>query len=205
MANLTQKNGNPTVKRRLATTEGCLYDLSDELPMFFKAFEDACKRYNQEILHTPPEARCRGFEAILFNSKLIQGIQTYFPDDWKFGKYKRFIFCKKGYLVLFKKLNSKGMPMNIKTKMVDSINYQMMESLFDSLDFYEEPILYFGYKKDRIGNIYQPQLVYIDENKVRWSIDERDVEAKNIRAIEKPSEEIALPKLKTIKKKAMNE
>lgn len=205
MTNVEQKVGKPKVKRRLASEEGCLIDLQNELPLFFNAFEEACENYNNEVVQTPPESRCRGFEASLFNSKLIQGIQKYFPVNWKYGKYKRFILNTKGYLVLFKKLNNKGMPMNIRTKIVESINLQMMYSLFDSFDFVEEPILYFGYKKDRIGNIYQPQLVYIDENQIRWTIEESDISVTKTVGMEKPSEEVATPKLKNAKKKAVNE
>lgn len=205
MTNVEQKVGKPKVKRRLASEEGCLIDLQNELPLFFNAFEEACENYNNEVVQTPPESRCRGFEASLFNSKLIEGIQKYFPVNWKYGKYKRFILYTKGYLVLFKKLNNKGMPMNIRTKIVESINSQMMYSLFDNFDFVEEPILYFGYKKDRIGNIYQPQLVYIDENQIRWTIEESDIAVTKTVGMEKPSEEVATPKLKNAKKKAVNE
>lgn len=205
MTNVEQKVGKPKVKRRLASEEGCLIDLQNELPLFFNAFEEACENYNNEVVQTPPESRCRGFEASLFNSKLIQGIQKYFPVNWKYGKYKRFILNTKGYLVLFKKLNNKGMPMNIRTNIVESINSQMMYSLFDNFDFVEEPILYFGYKKDRIGNIYQPQLVYIDENQIRWTIEESDIAVTKTVGMEKPSEEVATPKLKNAKKKAVNE
>ena len=205
MTNVEQKVGKPKVKRRLASEEGCLIDLQNELPLFFNAFEEACENYNNEVVQTPPESRCRGFEASLFNSKLIREIQKYFPVNWKYGKYKRFILYTKGYLVLFKKLNNKGMPMNIRTNIVESINSQMMYSLFDNFDFVEEPILYFGYKKDRIGNIYQPQLVYIDENQIRWTIEESDIAVTKTVGMEKPSEEVATPKLKNAKKKAVNE
>ena len=205
MTKLNEKTRNPIVKRQRATDEGCLNDLKNELPLFFNAFEDACDNYNNEIVLTPPESRCRGFEASLFNSKLIQGIQKYFPKNWKYGKYKRFILNTHGYLVLFKKLNNKGMPMNIRTKIVESINLQMMNSLFGSFDFVDEPILYFGYKKDRIGNIYQPQLVYIDENQVKWTIIESDLSKPIAVGIGKPSEDVAMPKLKNAIKKAVNE
>lgn len=193
------------VKRRLATEKGCLLDLTKELPMFFRAFEEACNNYNREIVQTLPEARCRGFEASLFNSKLIQSIQKYFPENWKYGKYKRFILNTKGYLVLFKKLNSKGMPMNVRTKIVESINSQLMASLFDSHGYVEDPILYFGYKKDRLGNLVHPQLVYVDENQIKWSIAEHEVIKYNEVAIEKPTEDTVAPKLRISKKKAVNE
>ncbi len=205
MTNVEKKSLKQITKRRLASERECLFDLKNEMPLFFKAFEEACENYNKEIIYTPPEARCRGFEASLFNSKLIQGIQLFFPLDWKYGKYKRFILNAKGYLVLFKKLNNKGMPMNVRTKIVETINYQMMGSLFEQTGYTEDPILYFGYKKDRLGNIYQPQLVYIDENQVRWAIEEKDVVQNVSVALEKTSIDVAVPKLRILKKKAVNE
>lgn len=201
-----EKNFDKTkIKRRLASEEGCLMDLKEELPLFFYAFQEACENYNSEIILTPPESRCRGFEASLFNSKLIQGIQKYFPMDWKYGKYKRFILNTKGYLILFKKLNSKGMPMNIRTKIVESISFQMMSSLFEGMNSVEEPILYFGYKKDRIGNLIHPQLVYIDENQIKWTIAESDITTREFHVLEKASETIATPKIRSTVLKAENE
>ncbi|MBN2729106.1 MAG: hypothetical protein JXR53_07765 [Bacteroidales bacterium] len=205
MTKLKEKSENAMVKRRLASEEGCLIDLEVELPQFFKAFEEACENYNIEVVLTPPEARCRGYEASLFNSKLIQSIQKYFPLNWKYGKYKRFILNTSGYLVLFKKLNSKGMPMNIRTKVVESINSQLMGSLFEDSGYVEDPILYFGYKKDRLGNIHQPQLVYVDENQIKWTIEEKDIVQQRTVALEKASDTVATPKLRKTMKKAVNE
>lgn len=206
MTNVEKRTSNSNFKRRLASVEGCLIDLKDELPLIFRAFEKACKSYNNEVVQTPPEARCRGFEAALLNSKLIHGIQLYFPDSWRYGKYRRFVLYKNGYLILFKKLNSKGMPMNIRTKFVESINSQMMSSLFEHTDYVEDPILYFGYKKDRLGNIIQPQLVYIDENQVKWALEEKDVFLPEVNySIEKPAQEKASPKLRRTKRRIVNE
>jgi hypothetical protein len=95
--------------------------------------------------------------------------------------------------------------MNVRTKIVETINYQMMGSLFEQTGYTEDPILYFGYKKDRLGNIYQPQLVYIDENQVRWAIEEKDVVQNVSVALEKTSIDVAVPKLRILKKKAVNE
>jgi hypothetical protein len=202
---LEKKIERPKVKRRLASREGCLNNLEEELPLFFRAHKEACENYNREVIQTPPESRCRGYEASLFNSKLIQSFQKYFPFDWKYGKYKRFILNKKGYLVLLKKLDSKGRPMNIKTRIVESINLQLTSSLFEESNYVEEPILFFGYKKDKFGNVYQPQLVYIDENQFRWAIEESDIAAIKTVFLEKPSESVATPIVRTAKKKAVNE
>lgn len=205
MSKLEIKIKETNIKRRLASRVGCLCDLKEELPLFFDAYRNACVDYNREIIQTPPESRCRGFEASLLNSKLIHAFQTHFPSNWKYGKYKRFILNKSGYLVLIKKLNSKGMPMNIKTKIVESISLQFTGSLFEDSNNIEEPILFFGYKRDKIGNIYQPQVVYIDENHIRWTIAESDIAAIEIIGMTKPSDPVASPKLRNVKKKAVNE
>lgn len=210
MTNLHKTIKNPTVKRRLAFEEGCLVDLRDSLPLLFKAYEDASLNYNEVVNKIPPNSRGRGFEASVFNTMLIQAIQSHFPDNWKFGKYKRFILQKDGYLILSKKLDNKGMPMNIKTKMVESINCQLMSSLFEESGYAEDPILYFGYKRDRLGNLHSPQLLYIDENQKKWFIDRSAVAGESFdftKAITetKVLKRIATPRLKTTKKKAVNE
>jgi len=201
MTNIKGNFKRTILKRRLATEKGCLMDLKEELPKFFLAFQEACESFNREVILTPIEARCRGYEASLFNSKLIQGIQKYFPNDWKYGKYKRFILNKDGYLMLFKKLNNKGMPMNVKTKVVQSINSQMMGSLFGDVDYVEDPILYFGYKKDRLGNIISPQIVYIDESQIQWTIGKNDIFTTKEVALGNVSETKAEPKLRRTKQK----
>ncbi len=162
-------------KRRLATPEGVKFDLHEELPMMFTAFSEACSLYHLEILMTPPEARARGFEAQLLNSKMIQCAQKYFPDQWKFAKYRRFVVRFGGYNVLFKKLNGKNMPMNVKTHQVEAITNQLSIPLFETTDFTSDPILFFGYRKDSVGNIDDPKLVYVDEDMVKWVVTKSDL------------------------------
>ncbi|MBI9052339.1 MAG: hypothetical protein JEY96_00885 [Bacteroidales bacterium] len=196
----------PNQKRRLASLEGCRLDLKEELPLLFRAFNQAFTAYEREVVQTPPEARARGFEASLLNSKMIQSIQSNFPVNWKFGKYRRFTLRIKGYIVLFKKFNNKGLPMNIKTKSVAAISQQLSLSLFDEESYVAEPILFFGYKKDKIGNIAAPKLVYIDEDKVKWTITQDEISIIKTTSIP-PREKIAMPKLlkKRINKKVVNE
>jgi len=157
-------------KRRLATKKGAKFDLHKELPLMFRAFKEAYELYEREIIKTPPEARARGFEASLLNSKMIQCIQKYFPDKWKFGKYKRFTLRTNGYIILFKKLDKNNKPMNIKTKSVEAITQQLLLPLFNEVNFVEEPILFFGYKKNEIGNLSEPKLIYLDEEHVQWVV-----------------------------------
>lgn len=162
-------------KRRIISKKECLHDLKDELQTMFKAFREAVKLYEQEVVLTPPESRVKGFEASLLNSKMTQCVQKHFPSNWRFGKYRRFILRVNGFNILFKKLNKKNMPMNVRTKLVDAIANQLQLSLFDDYPEVIDPIVFFGYQKDKVGGITNPKLVYIDENQVRWGIDEAEV------------------------------
>ena len=65
--------------------------------------------------------------------------------------------------------------MNIKTKHVNSISNQLSLSLFDSDVYQDDPILFFGYKVDRMGEVISPQIVYIDEDSVKWIVSENDI------------------------------
>ena len=69
--------------------------------------------------------------------------------------------------------------MNIPTKYSLSLTNQQQGSLFDKDDNGSEPILFFGYNKNRFGEIINPKLVYIDENELRFTITEDDI-AQNI-------------------------
>lgn len=168
-------NEERDAKRRIATVDECKLDLTNELPIMFDAFESALVLFTKEIVQTPVLARAISLEASLLNSKMIQCIQEYFPNNWKFGKYKRFMLRVQGYTVLFKKLNGKNKPMNIKTLHSTSIMNQEQVSLFDSGHKSIDPILIFGYKKDRFGNIFDPKLVYIDESEVQWTITKTSI------------------------------
>lgn len=171
------KNGlNNPRKRRTVSEEECRFELKEALPQMFQAFNEAFTSYETEVVMTRPEARARGFEASLLNSKMIESIQNYFPTKWKFAKYKRFVLNVNGFVVLFKKLNGQDMPMNIKTKSVEAISNQLTLPLFNESRTIENPILFFGYRKDSTGNISDPKLVYIDESKVKWTITKDDID-----------------------------
>ncbi len=205
VTNVLKKSENPSYKRRLASLEGCQNDLKNELLLMFSAFYGALKNYQAEVVQTPIEARARGFEASLLNSKMIQSIQEHFPKNWKFGKYKRFTLRLNGYIILFKKFNKKGLPMNIKTKSVTAISQQLSIPLFDDTTFVAEPILFFGYSKDSFGRIINPKLVYIDEDQVKWEINRDNISTTKTISIPK-EEKVAIPKLRTevVKKNVSN-
>lgn len=166
-------------KRKIISKKECLHDLESSLQTMFQAFNEAVKFFEQEVVLTPVASRAKNFEASLLNSKMMQCIQKHFPKNWKFGKYRRFILRVNGYNVLFKKLNGKDMPMNVKTFLSDAIANQLQYSLFNDSPEVADPIVFFGYRKDRFGNIISPKLVYIDENNVKWVIDSNDIKKTN--------------------------
>ena len=204
---LDSKVDDQTIKRRLASEQECKLDLQLELPKMFDAYHEAVSLYTIEIMQTPVLSRVISLEASLLNSKMIQCIQSHFPQNWKFGKYKRFMLRANGYTILFKKLDNKNKPMNIKTIHSTAISNQMQVTLFDNGHKSIDPILIFGYKKNRIGGIYDPKLVYIDENEVRWMITESAVEnSLGLNITRKPTIEKVLPVIKVIPiKKASND
>jgi hypothetical protein len=183
-------------KRRVISEEECKHDLQAELVKMFEAFGRAVAQYQKEVVLTPPISRARAFEASLLNSKMIQAIQESFPKNWKFGKYKRFLLRVQGYNVFFKKLNGKDMPMNIKTLHSTAIYNQLQTSLFDNYELSAEPILFFGYKKDKFGTIHDPKLVYVDEEAVKWTLTEDKAATTKVVNIAKQGAVKAEPKLK---------
>lgn len=178
MAAKLQKQIYFSKRRILKNSDECLFDLKEgTLETLFGAFYEAVSLYEREVIQTPPNVRPRGFEASLLNAKMIQCIMEILPNNSKFGKYKRFIVRLSGYIFLFKKLNSKSLPMNIKTSHSSLLENQLQGRLFDSNDDGSEPILYFGYQKDRFGDIVNPKLVYIDEGKVKWEITNKEIDS----------------------------
>jgi len=102
----------------------------------------------------------------------------------------------KGYIILFKKLDKNDMPMNIRTKMTDSIENQLQGRLFQDDEDPTAPILFFGYKKNQFGELVDPKLVYIDENKVKWAINKPATEGLKPTVVLKPSVPAASVSLK---------
>lgn len=168
-------NEFPRKRKRIINKKECEYDLKEVLLPLFEAYYEALKMYNKEVVQTPPSARPRAFEANLLLAKLIQCVQNHFGSDLKRGKYGRLMLTVNGYIIFFKKLDKNNMPMNIRTVLSDSIENQLQGSLFE--DDYDgtSPILFFGYKKDSLGLFVQPKLVYIDEGKVCWEINENNL------------------------------
>lgn len=164
-------------KRHLATVKSCKFDLSNELPLLFNAFTDAIDKTNEALLLFPPPSRSRNLEASVVQSCFANSIKSVFQNKAFFGKYKRLILNVNGYLILFKKFDKKGYPMNIKTSNVQSIlNQNQVLDLFSNTEYNDDPILYFGYQKNRFGEYINPQLIYIDEGKIKFSISKAEID-----------------------------
>jgi len=159
-------------KRLLADLEACKIELKDELSTLFSLFEQAIKKTNWLMGNIQPFARRNGQEAITLQSCFAEQVFAKFGEDAKNGRNGRLILKIKGYIILFKKLDAKGLPMNIKTRNTKMINNQAIQlSLFSDGECSESPILYFGYQKSRLGEYIDPRIVYIDEDKIKFTID----------------------------------
>ena len=108
-------------KRTLASNETCKLELNKEIQLLFTTYEEALDKANKALSFFPPHSRSRALEASIVQSCFAENLLKNFSDKAFFGKYRRLILRVKGYLILFKKLNNKGYPMNIKTINVQSI------------------------------------------------------------------------------------
>lgn len=96
--------------------------------------------------------------------------------------------------------------MNINTLTVQSIlnQNQVLDLFAESADYNDEPILYFGYQKNRFGQYINEQVIYIDEGKIVFSLSSKDFETNLIQIdnSNRQSEELSsvMPKLKDISK-----
>lgn len=190
-------------KRALAVLDTCKIELRRELQRLFIVFDEALKKADVIINQIPPHSRGRGFEPVVMQSCFMDKLLNEFENNAFFGKYKRIILRKKGYLILFKKLNGKGYPMNIKTQNVQSIlNQNQVLDLFSGTDYNDEPILYFGYQKNRHGEFINPQLVYIDDGEIIFNITREDIQSNII--IEKMNEKSTGKAITPTLKKGLN-
>lgn len=168
MANLYKKNQ----KRIVLSKEKCLESLFLYRNDISTAYNEAINNYNRELSHTIPEARTR-FDSVLLHAKMVESFILHFPNNYRKGKYGRIIFRFDGVQLLIKKLNRNNRPSNVKTKLTDAILGQLQLSLFENESGVEEPIIFFGYSKDKYGFISNPRIIYYD-NGLQWQIDEND-------------------------------
>lgn len=185
-------------KRAIATLNSCKLELKNELKKLFIVFDRALKRVDSTVNQYPVESRSRAFDANVMQTAFMSELIKEFRDKAFFGKYRRIILREKGYIILFKKLNNNGMPMNTITLNIQNIlNQNQTLDLFANTDYNDEPILYFGYKKNRQGQFFEPQLVYIDDGVIRFNITEKDVQNTNLVNLKQKSiKRNVVPKLK---------
>ena len=165
-------------KRLLADYENCKLELSKDLVLLFKTFELALASTSQDLLNYKVQFRSRTLEASIMQSYFAEYLQQQFINKAFYGKYKRLVLRTNGYLILFKKLNGKGYPINIKTINVQSIlNQNQVLDLFADSDYNDETILYFGYQKNRFNEYVNPQLIYIDNNEIKFSISAENMDS----------------------------
>ena len=164
---------NKIEKRKRISKDDALLVLKSYHHGLMEAYYEAIGRYNIEIQQTIPEARTR-LNSALLNAKLTESFIIHFPDNWKKGKYGRIIFRWENIQMLIKKLNRNNRPSYIPTLLSDSIINQLQSSLFSDDDAKEEPILIFGYTKNRDGQLINPRIVYFNGD-VRWVIDSNDI------------------------------
>ncbi|SDE11541.1 hypothetical protein SAMN04487894_12214 [Niabella drilacis] len=176
ITNLVNPNESPN-RRRIFSRQEALFDLhqnSDVLKHLFSSFDEAVELFNEEARMTPVLARGRNFNANLMQAKFNQCILGTLPNNWKVGSYKRFLVIKGPYLILFKKLNPKGMPMGIKTASFTNLVQQTFTPLFNS-DEHSTGVLFFGYQENRFGIVVRSELLCIDSGDVAWRIFKEDI------------------------------
>ena len=167
--------GEKRKRKRIINAKECQKDMNFALQQIFAAFHEAVKSYNCDIKKYNPQDRVRSFEATFFNTYLMKSLRDYFGSNLKKGMYGRMFLYTNGYIVLFKKLKKNNMPMNIKTEHFLKIENQQEGYLFSEEEDCIAPIVFFGYSKSSVGELTNPRLVYIDEEKVKWTMDEHDV------------------------------
>lgn len=117
----------------------------------------------------------------LLHAKITDSFIEAFPENAIVGKYRRIIFRyvdkdRKCQLII-KKLSKSSRPSYISTRLSNTILMQGQCELFDGDENAKrEPLLIFGYTKDRYGNLTDPRIVYFDENPI-WEIVPSDFAA----------------------------
>lgn len=174
---MTANLNNKCEKRKRISKEEAFSLLKEYYIDIFNAYYEAIDKFNIEIQQTIPEARTR-LNSVLLNAKLSQSFILHFPDNWRLGKYGRIIFrweeTGNAVQLIIKKLDEDSNPSYISTLLSDAIMNQYQMSLFKEDEAKEEPILIFGYTKDKDGNIINPRIVYYD-GEPKWVIDRNDI------------------------------
>ncbi len=165
-------------RKRIINAKEFQFDMKSALQGFFTAFNRAVVVYNDKIKSIDPRDRVRSFEASFFNTCLMQTLREILGVNIQKGRYGRMYLYINGYIVLFKKLDKYNMPMNVRTNHLLKIENQQEGNLFSDEEDGIAPIIFFGYSKSSIGELVHPRFVYIDEEMVKWTLDEFGVPQK---------------------------
>ena len=159
-----------TEKRHFLNKKDAEELLKPYLPDMFKAYEEGLAGYNQVIRQFNP-LFIKKIDSGILNSKISESFYAAFPDNFINAKYGRVIFRWEGVQIMIKKLNPNGKPSYVPTLLSESIINQEQAPLFKGDELAQsEPLLFFGYTKDKNGEIVNPRLVYYD-SEVKWTID----------------------------------
>ncbi|AFM04010.1 hypothetical protein Fleli_1592 [Bernardetia litoralis DSM 6794] len=163
------------MKRKTADHQKCKNDLKNDFISLMEAFAETLVKTNKVLTNFSLLRRPRSLEATVIQGFFADIVYEKFGEKASLGKYKRFVLRLEGYLVLFKKLDNQGYPMNVKTRANQHIlNQSQLLELFPESNYNNLPILFFGYKKNKFGLCVKPQLIYIDNEQVQFVIDESD-------------------------------
>lgn len=163
-------------KRNLISKEDALEVLKGHYEELFLAYYEGLGFYNEEINKYPPEVRTR-LDAPMLNSSIAAKFTQHFPDRWTVGKYGRVLFRWEGITMLIKKLNKHSKPSYIPTLLSEAIENQLQVPLFDDEEAKRDCVLFFGYTKDRHGELVNPRIVLYDDG-VQWVADQAEAKAK---------------------------
>lgn len=166
----TNSDLNRQGKRRIANKDACEFDLKDEISILKRVFQEAARKTNILLNEISPEGRNKNLRSNVMQSCFAEALIREFGEKARYGKYGRLMLSVKGYLILFKKLSKYGTPMNAWTKNVQRISDQQQLDLFSTSNYYD-PILFFGYQEDKLGVYGNPQINYIDEGILKFSIN----------------------------------
>lgn len=159
--------------RKELSLKSCKEELGDELILIFKTFQKGINIGVDKC--SEPPAKCRGYDAVTINSWILTEFAKAFPGSVIKGRYGRQFINIHGYLICVKKLNNKGMPMNIGTGFSESILKQKKSDLLNNpIDGQSNPILVLGYMVDKFGSICGYSLSYIKGSKL-WSINASEI------------------------------
>lgn len=161
-------------KRREITRDEAFEILKAMAQGLFAAYYAALEKFNAEVLQTATPSARRKLEPSLLHAKMVDAFAAAMPDNWEVGKYGRFIIRYDGVQIIIKKLSGENKPAYVPTILSGKILSQVQTDLFPGdVSAKAEPVLIFGYTRDRLGQYVDPRIVYYNDGP-RWIIGMED-------------------------------